>query len=118
MGDRALLDTIRGRAVAEALRWAGHLEVGDGCRAVYAVSCSVELIRCERVTMVGLKVYIPKGWGAGVGWRRRHVWRDCYFGPRPGTSQWQGGEGFMFCATRYGTTLDGIVMRHTGDERR
>ena len=30
--------------------------------------------------------------------------------PRPGTSQWQGGDGFMFNATRHGTTLDRVTI--------
>ena len=54
--------------------------------------------------------------GAEYGGYGGHVWKNCYFGPRPGTSQWQGGEGFMFNATRHGTTLDGVVIRHTADD--
>jgi hypothetical protein len=116
MGYRALLDTIRDAQWQKRYGGLGTLQVGDGLSCVYTVSCSVELIRCERLTLEGLKVYIPKGWGAEWGGEGGHVWKDCYFGPRPGTSQWQGGEGFMFCATRYGTTLDGIAMRHTADD--
>jgi hypothetical protein len=44
------------------------------------------------------------------------VWTNCYVGPRPGTSQWQGGEGFMFCGTRRGPTLDGVTILHTADD--
>ena len=51
-----------------------------------------------------------KAWGAERDGDGAHVWRNCYFGPRPGTSQWQGGEGFMFNATRHGTTLDGVTI--------
>lgn len=60
--------------------------------------------------------YLFQRAGAEWGGEGGHLWKNCTFGPRPGTSQWQGAEGFMFCATRYGTTLDGIVMRHTGDD--
>jgi hypothetical protein len=107
MQDNQLLNTIRAT---------GLLRVGDGLSCIYAVSAAIELRHCERLTMDGIKVFIPKGWGAEWGGEGGHLWKNCLFGPRPGTSQWQGGEGFMFCATRHGTTLDGIVMRHTGDD--
>lgn len=116
MGDTRLLDTVNDPQWRKTYGDLGTLEVGDGLSCVYAVSCAVELIRCDRLTMDGLKVYLPKGWGAEWGGEGGHLWRNCYFGPRPGTSQWQGGEGFMFCATRRGTTLDGVVMRHTADD--
>jgi len=107
MQDSKLLDTIRAT---------GLLRVGDGLSCVYSVTSAIELLRCERMTIDGIQVYITKGWAAEWGGAGGHVWRNCTFGPRPGTSQWQGGEGFMFCATRRGTTLDGIVMRHTADD--
>ena len=116
MGDTRLLDTIGDPHWRQTYGGLGTLEVGDGLSCIYTVSCAIELIRCDRLTMEGLKVFIPKGWGAEWGGEGGHLWKNCYFGPRPGTSQWQGGEGFMFCATRYGTTLDGVVMRHTGDD--
>lgn len=107
MQDDNLLNTIRAT---------GLLRVGDGLSCIYTVTCAIELIRCERLTMDGINVFVPKGWGAEWGGEGGHVWKNCSFGPRPGTSQWQGGEGFMFCATRHGTTLDGIVIRHTSDD--
>ncbi len=116
MGDSKLLDTIKDPQWHKRYGDLGTLQVGDGLSCIYTVSCAVELIRCERLTLEGLKVYMPKSWGAEWGGFGAHVWKDCYFGPRPNTSQWQGGEGFMFNATRHGTTLDGIVMRHTGDD--
>jgi hypothetical protein len=116
MGDTRLLDTINDAQWRKQYGDLGVVEVGDGLSCVYTVSCAVELIRSERLTMDGLKVYIPKGWGAEWGGEGGHLWKNCYFGPRPGTSQWQGGEGFMFCATRRGATLDGVVIRHTTDD--
>ena len=116
MGDTRLLDTVRDPHWRKAYGDLGTLEVGDGLSCVYTVSCAVELIRCDKLTMDGLNVYIPKGWGAEWGGEGGDLWKNCYFGPRPGTSQWQGGEGVMFCATRTGTTLDGVVMRHTADD--
>jgi len=116
MGDISLLDTIKDPHWQQTYGDLGTLAVGDGLSCVYTVSCAVELVHCDHLTMAGIKVYIPKGWGGEWGGAGGHRWKDCYFGPRPGTSQWQGGEGFMFCATRHGTTLDGVVMRHTGDD--
>jgi hypothetical protein len=116
MADPSLLSTTRDPQWAQACGDLGALKVGDGLSCVYAVSCGMELIRCDHLTIDGVKVFIPKAWGAEWGGEGGHLWKDCYFGPRPGTSQWQGGEGFMFCATRHGATLDGIVMRHTADD--
>jgi hypothetical protein len=107
MADAKLLDTIRDT---------GLLRVGDGFSCVYTVTSSLELVHSTKLTMDGIRVYAAKAWGAEYGGYGAHVWRNCYFGPRPGTSQWQGGEGFMFNATRHGTTLDGVVMRHTADD--
>ena len=108
--------TMADAALFEAIRGTGLLCVGDGLSCVYAVTSSLELIRCSRLTMDGVRVYAPKAWGAEWGGDGAHVWRNCYFGPRPGTSQWQGGEGFMFCGTRYGATLENVVIRHTTDD--
>ena len=116
MREPALLDTLRDPAWQRAYGDQGVLRVGDGLSCVYAVSAGLELIRCAHITVEGLNVYIPKGWGAEWGGDGGHLWKNCFFGPRPGTSQWQGGEGFMFCATRHGTTLDNVTIRHTTDD--
>ena len=116
MKEPALLDTIRNPDWHRAYGEQGVLRVGDGLSCVYAVSCAIELVRCANVTVDGLHVFIPKGWGAEWGGDGGHLWKNCYFGPRPGASQWQGGEGFMFCATRRGTMLDNVTIRHTTDD--
>jgi hypothetical protein len=116
MREPALLDTIRNPDWQRAYGEQGVLRIGDGLSCVYTVSAGIELVRCRNVTLDGLRVFIPKGWGAEWGGDGGHLWKNCYFGPRPGTSQWQGGEGFMFCATRHGTTLDGVTIRHTTDD--
>jgi hypothetical protein len=107
MGDTKLLDTIRDTGICR---------VGDGLSCVYTVTSALELVDSAKLKMDGIRVYAPKAWGAESGGYGEHVWKNCYFGPRPGTSQWQGGEGFMFNATRHGTTLDGVVIRHTTDD--
>ena len=116
MGEPALLDTLRQPDWQRAYGDLGVLQPGDGLSCVYAVSCAIELVRCRNVTVENLSVFIPKGWGAEWGGDGGHLWKNCYFGPRPGTSQWQGGEGFMFCATRHGATLDNVTIRHTTDD--
>ena len=103
MLDHALLDT-------------NTLRIGDGLSCVYAVTSALELVRSAKLTMDGIRTYAPKAWGAECGGDGRHHWKNCYFGPRPGTSQWQGGEGFMFNATRHGTTLDHVTICHTTDD--
>ncbi|MEY4484851.1 MAG: hypothetical protein RL693_2303, partial [Verrucomicrobiota bacterium] len=37
-------------------------------------------------------------------------------GPRPGTSQWKGADGYLCRSTRYGSTLDNVTIRHTADD--
>ncbi len=107
MQDSKLLDTIQA---------SGLLRVGDGLSCIYSVTSALELVRSGKLTMNGIRVYAAKSWGAERDGDGAHVWRNCYFGPRPGTSQWQGGEGFMFNATRYGTTLDHVTITHTTDD--
>ena len=116
MNDRALLDTLRDESWRKTYGDRGLIGAGDGISCIYTVSCAIELERCSHLVMDGLRVFVAKGWGAEWGGEGAHLWKDCYFGPRPGTSQWQGGEGFMFCATRFGTTLDSMTIRHTTDD--
>ena len=116
LGDTALLDTIRDPQWQQAYGDLGTLGVGDGLSCVYTVAAALELVHCGQMTMEDLRVYVAKGWGAEFGGDGGHLWRNCYFGPRPGTSQWQGGEGFMFNATRRGTTLDNVTILHTTDD--
>ena len=107
MQDPFLLDRIRNT---------GLLRVGDGLSCVYTVTSALELVRSSKLTMDGIRVHAAKAWGAEHDGYGAHVWKNCYFGPRPGTSQWQGGEGFMFNATRHGTTLDHVTLIHTTDD--
>jgi hypothetical protein len=68
------------------------------------------------MTIESVRVHVAKSLGTELGGFGAHLWKNCYFGPRPGTSQWQGGEGFMFNATRHGTTLDNVTIAHTADD--
>jgi hypothetical protein len=114
--DTALLDQISDPSWTKAHGDLGVLRVGDGLSCIYTVSAAIELVHCKNLRIENLKVYIAKGWGAEWGGDGGHLWRNCYFGPRPGTSQWQGGEGFMFCATRHGPTVDHVTIMHTTDD--
>ena len=116
MLEPALLQTIRDPAWLKAFGDRGVLQVGDGLSCVYTVSVAVELVGSENLTMDGITVHVSKGGGAEWGGAGGHLWKNCYFGPRPGTSQWQGGEGFLFSATRHGATLDHVTIRHTTDD--
>lgn len=108
--------TIQTAKLLDLIRNTGVLGVGDGLSCIYTVTSAIELVRSARLTMDGVRVYAAKAWGAERGGYGAHLWKNCYFGPRPGTSQWQGGEGFMFNATRHGTTLDNVTIRHTTDD--
>ncbi len=108
--------TMHDSSLLETIRTNGLLRVGDGLSCVYTVTSALELVRSSKLTMDDIHVYAAKAWGAEHDGDGAHVWKNCYFGPRPGTSQWQGGEGFMFNATRHGTTLDNVTICHTTDD--
>ena len=116
MQDTALLDKIRDAKWIESCGEQGVLRVGDGVSCVFTVAMAVELIHCKQMTMDEVRVFVAKACGAESGGFGAHLWKNCYFGPRPGTSQWQGGEGYMFNATRHGTTLDNVTIIHTADD--
>jgi autotransporter-associated beta strand protein len=111
-----LLQTIANTDWFNAYGEQGVLRVGDGLSCIYAVSSALDLVNSANVTIYGLRDYAPKAWGSESYGYGDHLWKDCYFGPRPGTSQWQGGEGFLFSGTRHGATLDNVTMLHTGDD--
>jgi hypothetical protein len=79
-------------------------------------SAALELVNSANLSVYGVRDYAPKAWGAEAYGPGGHLWKDCYFGPRPGTSQWQGGEGFLFSGTGRGSTLDHLTMLHIGDD--
>jgi hypothetical protein len=114
--DPALLDTSRDAAWLKRWGERGVLRVGDGLSLVYTVAESIGLRDCRHVTLDGLDVYVTKAGGSEQGGDGGHLWHNCYVGPRPGTSRWQGADGFMFNATRQGPTLDGVTVVHTTDD--
>ncbi len=116
MNDSALMDTLRDPNWAKAYGEQGMLRVGDGISCVYTVAEAIGVVGCRNMTMEGVSIYAAKANPSETGGYGAHLWKNCYIGPRPGTNQWQGGEGFMFNGTGHGTTLDGVTIRHTADD--
>ena len=114
--DPALFQTLADPAWARRYGEAGLLRVGDGLCLVYSVAESIGLRNCRHLTLDGLDVYVTKAAGVEADGDGGHLWHNCYFGPRPGTSRWHGADGFLFCATRQGPTLDGLTIVHTTDD--
>ena len=116
MKDPELINTIRNPNWERAYGDLGILKVGDGLSCVLSTAQAISLVSSASLTMSGLRVYVAKGGGSETGGEGSHLWKDCYFGPRPGTSQWQGGDGYMFNATRHGATLDNVTIIHSTDD--
>ena len=94
---------------------AGTLEVGDCLTLVYGCKF-MSLDNCKQITFEGLKDYQTKGGFWENGGYGNHLWKDCYFGPRPGTSQILGAEGNMSQGLRVGSTYDGLTFMMTTDD--
>ena len=116
LADTALLDTVHDQTWIEKYGDLGVLRVGDGVSCIYTSADAISLRDCERMTMLNLAVHVAKGGACEEGGVGAHLWKNCYFGPRPGTCQWQGGDGFMFNATRHGTTMDHVTVSHSTDD--
>ena len=94
----------------------GVLREGDGLSCLYTTAGAIVLEDSANLTLYGVSVYVAKGGPSESGGDGAHLWKDCYFGPRPGTSQWKGADGYLFRSTRYGATLDNVTIRHTADD--
>jgi hypothetical protein len=116
MKDTALLTLNRDPNWVRAYGSQGTLSVGDGLCCVYTVTGAISLIGCRSMVIDGLKDYIAKGVASETGGYGDHLWKDCYFGPRPGTNQWQGGDGFMCNALEHGSTFDNVTIIHSTDD--
>jgi len=116
MRDTVLLDTIRDPDWIKAYGSQGVLRVGDGLLCIYTTTIALMLKGCKNMTMQDINIYVPRGWGRETGGYGANLWKNCYLGPRPGSSRWNGGENFMFDATRHGTTLDNVTVLHATDD--
>lgn len=94
----------------------GVVQVGDGLSCLYTGAGAIVLDDSANITLHGVSVYVAKGGPSESGGDGAHLWKDCYFGPRPGTSQWKGADGFLCRSTRYGCVMDNVTIRHTADD--
>ena len=116
MQDPDLMERIHDAKWEGAYRELGVVRVGDGLSCLYTTAGAIALVDSANVTLHGVSVYIAKGGPSEMGGDGAHLWKDCYFGPRPGTSQWKGADGYLCRSTRYGSTLDHVTIRHTADD--
>jgi hypothetical protein len=116
MKDPDLMDRLHDANWERAFGELGMLRVGDGLSCLYTTAMAIQLEDSANITLHVVSIYVAKGGPGESGGDGGHLWKDCYFGPRPGTSQWKGAEGFLCRATRYGTTIDHVTIRHTADD--
>jgi hypothetical protein len=116
MEEESLMDRIHDVRWEQAYGDLGVLKPGDGLSCLYTSAGALAIEDSANITVQGVSVYVAKGGPSESGGDGAHLWKDCYFGPRPGTSQWKGADGYLCRATRYGTTLDNVTIRHTADD--
>jgi hypothetical protein len=116
MRDPDLMERIHDAQWSAAYGDLGVLRVGDGLSCIYTSATAIAIEESANVTLVGVCVYIAKGGPSEIGGDGAHLWKDCYFGPRPGTNQWKGADGFLCRSTRHGSTFDNVTIRHTADD--
>jgi hypothetical protein len=116
MLDTGLMERVHDPDWERAYGELGVLRVGDGLSCLYTSAGAIVLEDSANVTLHRVNVYVAKGGPSESGGDGAHLWKDCYFGPRPGTSQWKGADGFLCRSTRYGATLDNVTIRHTADD--
>lgn len=111
-----LLSTNRDPAWIRAYGDAGTLQVGDGLCLLHTTTTAIGVIRCVGMKFIDVRNHITKGCVCEFGGGGGHLWKDCYFGPRPGTCHWQGSDGFLSGCMERGSTLEGCTMLHTTDD--
>jgi hypothetical protein len=116
MQDADLIDRIHDSNWEQAYGDLGVVRVGDGLSCIYTSTGAIVIEDSANITLHNVSVYVAKGGPSESGGDGAHLWKDCYFGPRPGTSQWKGADGYLCRSTRYGSTLDNVTIRHTADD--
>ena len=116
MRDTDLMERIHDPNWERAYGELGVLRVGDGISCIYTSAGAIAIEDSANITLQGVCVYVTKGGPSEMGGDGAHLWKDCYFGPRPGTSQWKGADGYLCRSTRFGSTLDHVTIRHTADD--
>ena len=113
---RTLMDTIFTNEWKSFYGSNGTLETGDQVTILYGVVLALCLDNCQQMRMTNIRCYISKGGWWENGGYGDHLWKDCYFGVRPGTNRVLGAEGNMSQGLRHGSTYDGIVFGLTTDD--
>lgn len=116
MREPDLMERIHDARWAEAYGELGTLQVGDGLSCLYTSTGAIAVEDSANVTLVGVSVYVAKGGPSEIGGDGAHLWKDCYFGPRPGTNQWKGADGYLCRSTRHGSIIDNVTIQHTADD--
>ena len=111
-----LLKTNSDPAWIRAYGDAGTLQAGDGLCLIRTSTTAIGVIGCTGMQIIGVRNYITKGCLLEARGGGGHLWKDCYFGPRPGTCHWQGSDGFLSGCMERGSTIDGCTMLHTTDD--
>jgi hypothetical protein len=94
----------------------GVLRVGDGLSCLYTGIGAITIEDSANITIHRVHIYMPKGGVTESGGDGAHLWKDCYLGPRPGTHQWKGADGYLCRSTRHGSIVDHVTLRHTADD--
>jgi hypothetical protein len=116
MRDADLMARIHDATWERACGDLGVLRVGDGLSCIYTSTGAIVLEDSANLTLHGVSVYVAKGGPSESGGDGAHLWKDCYFGPRPDTCQWKGADGFLSRSLRHGSTFDNVTIRHTADD--
>jgi hypothetical protein len=111
-----LMERIHDPAWERAYGDLGVVRVGDGLSCLYTSAGAIVLSDSANITLHGVSVYVAEGGPSESGGEGAHLWKDCYFGPRPRTSQWKGAEGFLCRSTRYGCVMNNVTIQHTADD--
>ncbi len=93
----------------------GTIEEGDVISMLYAQTLLM-IVNSKQVTVEGLNNYMTTGIVGEEGGYGNHLWKDCYFGPRPGTTKVMTEGEYMFNATRVGSTLDNVYIASASDD--
>jgi len=115
MADSALMDTLNDPNWIRAYGNLGNLSVGDGICCLYTTTLALTLHNCDHMTVSNVGIYMAKG-GSCESYGGANTWKNCYFGPRPGTCQWKGADGFMIDAAARGPTIDNVTISNAADD--
>ena len=113
---RTLMDTIFTNEWKSFYGSNGTLETGDQVTILYGVVLALCLDNCQQMRMTNIRCYISKGGWWENGGYGDHLWKDCYFGVRPGTNRVLGAEGNMSQGLRHGSAYEQLHLHFTTDD--